>query len=122
MAAATPTRSASEAKIVSSLALRVGVVRSIALTALLLLLLPTARADDWKFDVLVLKPGVPPEGPRVLKGLFIGYQEDAAEITIRVIHRDTDVPTRIEPAPFVIPRSRIESLQPLDSDTRAELE
>src|SRR5262245_61395227 len=103
MATVTLTRSASEGTIFASLALRVGVVRSIAFTALLLLVLPTARAEDWKFDVLVLKPGVPPEGPRVLKGLFIGYQEDAAEITIRVIHRGTDEPTRIEPAPFVIP-------------------
>jgi hypothetical protein len=91
--------------------------------ALLLLALATpGRADDWKYDVVVLKPGAPPDGPRVLKGLFVGYRDDAAEIEIRVIHREEGQPTRLEPSTYKLKRSDTESIEPLDVEERAVLE
>src|SRR5262249_1979392 len=89
---------------------------------LLLALTPPGRADDWKYDVVVLKPGAPPDGPRVLKGLVVGYGDDAAEIEIRVIHRDEGQPTRLEPSTYKLKRSDTESVQPLDAEERAVLE
>src|SRR5260370_1064482 len=54
--------------------------------ALLLLLAPGARANDWKFDVVVLKPGPgASDDNRALKGLLVGYKEGAEEVEIRVI-------------------------------------
>jgi hypothetical protein len=92
--------------------------------ALLLLALaaPGRAADEWKFDVVVLKPGAPPDGPRVLKGMFVAYREDAAEIEIRVIHREEGQPTRLEPSTYKVKRSDAESIQPLDDEERAALE
>ncbi len=94
------------------------------LAAALLVLLAAApvRADDWKYDVIVLKPGAPPEGPRMLKGLFVGYREDAAEVEIRVIHREEGQPTRLEPSTFRVKRKDAESVEPLDADERAALQ
>jgi hypothetical protein len=94
------------------------------LTALLLLLLVTGagRADDWKYDVVVLKAGAPPEGPRVLKGLFVGYHEGDSEVEIRVIHRDEGQPTRLEPSTYKVKRGDTESIEPLDAEERAVLE
>jgi hypothetical protein len=90
--------------------------------ALLLALAPGARADDWKFDVVVLKPGPGVnEESRVLKGLLVGYKEGADEVEIRVIHREDGEPTRVEPSSF-FKRSRVESVEPLDDDERARLE
>jgi hypothetical protein len=92
-------------------------------TALLLLVLPLcARGDDWKYDVVVLKPGVAPEGPRTLKGLFVGYKAGAAEIEIRVIHREEGEPTRVELSTYTFKRSQLESVEALDDDDRAVLE
>ena len=71
----TLTRRVSEGDLCPSLTRRVSVARQVVWAALFLVVLPAARADDWKYDVLVLKPGVAPEGPRTLKGLFIGYEE-----------------------------------------------
>jgi chaperonin cofactor prefoldin len=90
--------------------------------ALLLLLAPHGRADDWKYDVVVLKPGALPEGPRILKGLFIGFREDAGEVEIRVIHREEGEPTRLEPSTFKCKRTDYESIEPLDPADRAILE
>src|SRR5262249_5956733 len=90
--------------------------------ALFLAVVPAARADDWKFDVVVLKsgPGVRDDN-RVLKGLLIDYREGAEEIEIRVIHREEGGPTRVEPSSF-FKRARVESVEPLDDDERAVLE
>ncbi len=89
--------------------------------AVALLLLPSARADDWQFDVVVLKPGVR-EDARILKGLLVDYKEGAAEVEIRVIHREDGEPTRLEPSTYTYKRSQIESIEPLDADGRALLE
>jgi hypothetical protein len=96
--------------------------RLLSLAAALLLLAPAARADDWKYDVVVLKPGVRPDGPRTLKGLLIGYKEDADEIELRVIYREDGEPTRLEASSYAWKRSQVESVQPLDPDERAVLE
>jgi hypothetical protein len=94
-----------------------------ALAALLLLVLALpACADDWRYDVVVLKPGAPPDGPRRLQGLFVGYREDAAEVEIRVIHREEGQPTRLEPSTYKLKRSDAESIEPLDTADRAVLE
>ncbi len=95
---------------------------AVAAALSLLLLAPPARADDWKYDVVVLKPGVPPEGPRTLKGLLVGYKEDAEEIAIRAIHREDGQPTRVEPSAFIYKRSQVESVEPLAAEERAVLE
>ena len=71
--------------------------------------------------MVVLQPGVLPEGPRSLKGLLVDYKEGANEIVLRVIHREDGEPTRVEPSSF-FKRSRIESIEPLDADERAVLE
>jgi hypothetical protein len=93
-----------------------------AIVALLLALAPGARADDWKFDVVVLKPGPGvTDDNRVLKGLLVGYKEGADEVVIRVIHRQEGEPTRVEPSSY-FNRSRIESIEQLDADERAVLE
>jgi hypothetical protein len=88
----------------------------------LLVLSPAARSDDWKYDVVVLKPGVPPEGPRALKGLLVDYKEGADEVAIRAIYRADGEPTRVEPSTFTYKRSQIESVEPLDAEERAVLE
>jgi hypothetical protein len=90
--------------------------------ALLFVVSAEARADDWKFDVVVLKPGPGvTDDNRVLKGLLLDYREGADEVEIRVIHRAEGEPTRVEPSSF-FKRSRIESIEPLDADERAVLE
>jgi hypothetical protein len=97
--------------------------RPVILAALLLLSLsPAARADDWKFDVVVLKPGVRADGTRVLKGLLIDYKEGAEEVEIRVVHREDGQPTRVEPSTYTYNRSKIESVEQLDAEERALLE
>jgi chaperonin cofactor prefoldin len=95
-----------------------------ALTAALFLLVlaPAGRAEDWKYDVVVLKPGAPPQGPRVLKGLFVDYREGAAEVEIRVIHREEGQPTRLEPSTYKVKRTDTESIEPLDAAGRVVLE
>jgi chaperonin cofactor prefoldin len=95
---------------------------ALAAALVLSLLAPAGRADEWKYDVVVLKAGAPPDGPRELKGLFIGYREGAAEVEIRVIHRDEGRPTRLEPSTFKVKRTDTESIDPLDAADRAVLE
>jgi hypothetical protein len=87
-----------------------------------LLKLP-ARADEWKFDVVTLKPGpgVRPDG-RVLRGLLIDYQPNAEEVQIRVIHQEPGEPTRVEPPTFFKRAQQVESVQPLDAKEHALLE
>jgi hypothetical protein len=89
--------------------------------AFFLLLRPSVRADDWKFDVVVLKSGVRDDA-RVLKGLFKDYKEGAKEIEIRVVHREDGEPTRLEPSTYFYERSQIESIEPLAAEERTLLE
>jgi hypothetical protein len=96
--------------------------RCLVLAALLLVIPSAARAEDWKYDVVVLQPGVLPEGPRSLKGLLVDYKEGANEIVLRVIHREDGEPTRIEPSTYSYKRSQLVSVEPLDPDDRAVLE
>jgi hypothetical protein len=94
------------------------------LTVGLLLAALSARAgaDDWKFDLVTLKPGpgVREDG-RILKGLLIDYQANADEVQIRVIHQEPGEPTRVEPPSF-FKRSQVESVKTLDPRDRAVLE
>jgi hypothetical protein len=93
-----------------------------AAVVLLLAVSAGARADDWKFDVVVLKPGPGiTDDNRFLKGLLLDCREGADEVEMRVIHREEGEPTRVEPSSF-FKRSRIESIEPLDADERAVLE
>src|SRR3954471_18576532 len=89
----------------------------LSLCALLLALVPPAHgdtpgADDWKYDVIHRKRGLP------LKGLIV--EQGASAVRIRCISRKPGSPTVVFPES--VPRSDIEGMELLSREDRAVLE
>jgi hypothetical protein len=74
----------------------------------------SARADEWKYDVVVLKDNT------VLKGLLVDYSDGARDVELRAIIRKPGQRTRIET--YFYKRADIESVEPLSGEERAVLE
>ncbi len=90
-------------------------LRFLAALPLLLVLPCLVRADDWKYDVVVLKAD-----RSVLKGLLVNYSEAAEEIEFRAVIRRPGERTRVEN--YLFKRSRIESVETITAEERAALE
>jgi len=96
-------------------AVRLRCLSVLAAVPLLLLLSLPARADDWKYDVVVLKAD-----HTVLKGLLVNYSETAEEIELRAVIRKPGQRTRLET--YQLKRSRLESVETITAEERAVLE
>jgi hypothetical protein len=92
--------------------------RRAALAAALVFLLGAGaaplRADDWKYDVVVLK-----ETHKILKGLLVNYTDDAPLVELRVVIRKPGERTRLET--HLYERKLIDSVEQLDDKERALL-
>jgi hypothetical protein len=92
--------------------------RRLALLVSLLFLLGSRSslwADDWKYDVVVLK-----DNQKVLQGLLVDYDENSSVIEIRVVIRRPGERTRVET--YLFDRNQVGSVERLDDQERARLE
>ncbi len=74
-----------------------------------------AQADDWRYDVVVLK-----DGQKVLKGLLVDYREKAPLVELRLVVRKPGERTRVETRLYE--SKEIASVELLDDADRAVLE
>jgi hypothetical protein len=88
----------------------------LAALGLALLVAAAARADDWKYDTVVIKQD---GGLKTLRGLVIDYKDTAPFVEVRVISRKPGERTKV--ATYYLDRDKIDSIDLLNDADRQVL-